>query len=123
MNLTNIKMMQCLDTLQQIAHKTYGKLGYAIARNIRKISDELIEFEEIRLNYITTHGKQDKDGNYILHKGTKEYDNFIKEISILAEIEHNVDIYKVDAELIFESSLTAQEIIDLDFMINHEGEE
>ena len=87
-----------------------------LKERLQKITNELREIKNEKKN--KPKGYRRPKEEVIYEKQLRSNKN-----SILAEIEHNVDIYKVDAELIFESSLTAQEIIDLDFMINHEGEE
>ena len=48
MKLTNQKMDECFIALNSIAERTNGKLGYAIARNIRKLSEELVEYQSLK---------------------------------------------------------------------------
>lgn len=117
MKLTNIEMSNHLNSLNQISNKAKGKLGYAVARNIRKISDELIEFENIRLEHIHKYGTDNGNGECVIKKDTEEYYKFITDMQEFANISHDVDIYTVDAEIVMESDLTADEINMIYFMI------
>lgn len=117
MKLTNIEMSQHIKSLQDISSKVKGKLGYAVARNIRKISDELIEFENIRLEHIRKYGTDNGNGECVIKKDTEEYDRFLTDMQEYATISHDVDIYAVDAEIVMESDLTADEINMIYFMI------
>lgn len=118
MKLTNIQMSNNLLYLNKIANKTKGKLAYAIARNIRKISNEVCEFEKIRNDLIAKYGTADENGISSIKANTDAYDKFLKEIEEYIYIEHDVDIYKISEEEIFKSDLTANEILWLDFMID-----
>lgn len=120
MKLTNIKMSNYLNSLQQISNKVKGKLGYAVARNIRKISDELIEFENIRLEHIRKYGTDNGNGECVIKKGSEEFNMFLTDMQEYVTIAHDVDIYMIDTEEIFKSDLTADEITNIDFMINEE---
>lgn len=118
MKLTNIEMSNKLLYLNKVADKTKGKIAYAIARNIRKISNEVCEFEKIRNDLIAKYGTTDENGISTIKVNTDAYDKFLEEIKEYMYIEHDVDIYKINQEEIFKSELTANEIIWLDFMIN-----
>lgn len=120
MKLTNIEMSNHLNSLNQISGKVKGKLGYAVARNIRKISNELIEFENIRLEHIHKYGTKNDNGDCFIKKDTEEYNKFLTDMQEYAVIAHDVDIYMINAEEIFKSDLTADEITTIDFMINEE---
>lgn len=117
MELTNIEMSNYLSSLRSISDKITGKLAYAVARNIRKISNELIEFDKVREEHIRKYGTKNDNGEYVIHKDTEAFDSFVKDMEEYAMISHDVDIYMVDAEDVFKSNLTADEILKLDFMI------
>ena len=118
MKLTNIEMSNHLNSLNQISSKVKGKLGYAVARNIRKISDELIEFENIRLEHIRKYGTVNENGECVIKKDTEEYHKFITDMQEFANISHDVDIFMINADIVMESDLTAEEMIKIEFMIN-----
>lgn len=119
MKLTNGEMNIYLNSLTDISVKVKGKLAYCVARNIRKISNELIEFERIKNDYICEHGHEE-NGRYIININTKEYADFLIFIKEYIEIEHDIDIMLVESEEIYKSDLTGDEILKLDFMIKEE---
>lgn len=117
MELTNVKMTNYLESLYRISSKAKGKLGYAVARNIRKISDELVEYENLKNEYIRKHGEKTDNGDYVIHKDTDAFVSFLKDMQEFAFISHDVDIYMVNVEDIENSDLTADEILNIEFMI------
>ena len=117
MKITNIDMDKHLSFLNSISSKVTGKLAYAIARNIRKITSELIEYNEIRNNLIEKYGEVNDNGRYTISVGTEAFNKFVNDIGEYTLIEHEVDICEVDEETICNSSLTAEEMLQLDFMI------
>lgn len=117
MKLTNIEMSNHLKSLRSISTKVRGKLGYAVARNIRKISNELIEFENLRLEHIRKYGTENENGECVIKKNTEEYHKFLTDMQEYATIAHDVDIYNVDADIVMNSDLTADEMIKIEFMI------
>lgn len=122
MKLTNIKMNLYLSFLKSISNKVTGKLGYAVAKNMRKIASELIEFENIKNEYICEHGEKDKDGVFTIKKDSNEYKAFLDYIEEYALIEHEVDIFEIDEEELAKSNLTAEEMLNLEFMIKKDEE-
>ena len=120
MKLTNLEMFNYLNALDNISDKVYGKLGYAVARNLRKITNELIEFEDMRLKIFYKYATLNKDNEYELQPNTESYQKFINEINEIAMISHKVDIYKIEPDLVIESNLSAKELNDLIFMIKDE---
>lgn len=117
MKLTNIKMNLCLNFLKSISTNVTGKLGYAVAKNMRKIANELVEFENIKNEYICEHGKKDENGIFSIEKDSDEYKAFLDYIEEFANIEHEVDIFEIDEEELEKSTLTAEEMLNLEFMI------
>ena len=122
MKLTNVTMNTYLNSLNKVSNKVNGKLAYYIARNIRKIHNELIEFENIRNDYIRKYGTVNENGDYFISVNSNEYENFLNFISEYASIEHEVDITTVSEKDFFNSNLNANEILELDFMIKEDTE-
>ena len=119
MKLTNATMSLHLNSLTALSSKVKGKLAYCVARNIRKLTNELIEFENIKNEYICKHGTETEDGRYSIEINSDEYKNFLEFIKDFISIEHDVDIFMVSEEDIYNSDLTADEILSLDFMIEN----
>ena len=120
MIFTNATMNLHLNSLNTLSKKVKGRLAYAVARNIRKLTNELIEFENIKNDYIIKYGEKSEDGRYSIDLKSDEYKNFLEFIKDYISIEHDVDIFMVSEEEIYTSDLTADEILSLDFMISDE---
>lgn len=122
MKLKNVQMSNYIDRLQAVADKATGRLGYAVAWNLRNLATVNQEFAQIKNDLIDKYGKPQEDGkgNQVIgiDRGTEEYSKFLDEISEYAEIEHEVDVFKVQPEDVYPSSLTASEILGIDFMID-----
>jgi hypothetical protein len=114
-------MNKYMKSLNDVSEKVSGKLAYCVARNIRKLKDELIEFENMRNEYICKHGEVDENGNYFIKIDSDEYVKFCEFINELMNIEHEVDIMNIEKEELFKSTLNANEILELEFMINTDG--
>lgn len=123
MELKNYEMSNCLNYLKDIAPKVTGKLAYAISRNMRKISNECVEFEKLRIELIQKYGVEDEHGDISIDRNSENYIKFLKELEVYANITHEVDIYKVDADELFASDLNANDMLFLEFMINDKTSE
>lgn len=117
MKLSNATMSLYLNSLTTISSKVKGKLAYCVARNIRKLSSELTEFEKIKNEYICEHGTETNDGRFMIETNSDEYKKFLEFIKDFVSIEHDVDIFMISEEEICNSDLTGNEILSLDFMI------
>lgn len=117
MKLTNATMNTYLNSLNKVSDKVNGKLAYYIARNSRKIHNELIEFENVKNNYIRENGTLNENGDFFISINSNEYEKFLNFINEYAFIEHDVDIATISEEEFFNSNLNANEIFELDFMI------
>ena len=111
MILTNLEMLNFLSNLNSISDKVTGKVAYFVARNIRKISSELTEFNQIKDKYI--YEKQ----LYDITEESQEYQDFLLYINQFIDIKHEVEISKIDAKELYNSNLTAKDILELGFMI------
>lgn len=116
MILKNLEAERCLSALKLISKKVSGKFGYAVARNIRELNSSLSEYTQLKNELIVKYGEQ-KGNEFSLSQNSKKYVDFAKEIKPIAEIEHDVPIMLVDAEEVYSSELTADQIGELFFMI------
>lgn len=117
MKLKNSEISFYTQNLQNISTKVSGKLAYIIARNLRKLVDEIKEYEQIKNDLIVKHGTVNDDGVSFININTPEYKDFLKEINEYANIEQEVNLLKINPEDLYSSTLTAQEILSIDFMI------
>lgn len=95
-------------------------IGYAAARNARILQTELTEFEQKRDALIMEYGEQDTDeqGNYVGYRVNPESDtfaNFVEALNELAQIELDVDIFKIPYEEAI-GKLSGIELLKIDWM-------
>lgn len=117
MKLTNKEMDEYLALLNDIAEKTTGKLGYGIARNIRKLSNELVEYNALKNKTIIKYGEKTENGNSSIKVGSEAYDKFLSEMEDVMNISHNVDIFLIPEGDVINSDLNGKEMLAIDFMI------
>lgn len=123
MKLTNIEMSAYLNSLKEISGKTKGKLSYAVARNIRKLTNELVEFENIRNDLICKYGAEVKAENRFVidpQNNPEGFEKYWKDMQEYVYISHEIDIFKIDPIEFETSDLTAEDIMNIEFMINEE---
>lgn len=116
MILKNNEADYYLTVLKSISKDVSGKLGYAVARNIRGFNNSLKEYTQFKNELIVKYGER-KGNEFSLSQNSKKYKDFQNELKPLAEIEHDVPIMLIDAEDVYNSSLTADKIGELFFMI------
>ena len=119
MKYTNIQLRTYFDILNSIASKATGKLAYIIARNARKIFEELQEYTKIRNDKLYQYGE--KKGNQLfLSADSPNYQKFLTEMAEYDEIESELSFLKVEPKDLYTSNLNAIEIDQISFMINDE---
>lgn len=116
MKLTNRQMDEYFNALGDISEKTTGRLAYGIARNMRKLSEELVEYQTMKNKAIVKYGEKNDDGTYGVLIGSESYEKFIQEMKEVMDISHDVDIFKVKENDVINSSLNAKEMLAIDFM-------
>lgn len=122
MKLKNSEISNYAVNLQNISTKVKGKLAYIVARNLRKLVTEIQEYEEIKNSLIEKYGSKDENGILSVTIGSDEYKEFIKEISEYATIEQDIDLLMISPDDLYETELTAQDILSIDFMIEETTE-
>lgn len=116
MKLTNETADFYLSVLRIISPKVSGKLGYAVARNIRELSTSLKEYTQIKNSLITKYGEQ-SENEITLSAGSENFQKYQAEISEYAGIEHDINIMPIEPEEIYKSALTADVISNIMFMV------
>ena len=116
MILKNIEADRYLSMLKSISKEVNGKFGYAVARNIRELTNSLKEYMQIKNELIVKYGEQ-KGNEFSLSVNSEGFKAFQNELKSYADIEHDVPIMSVEAEEIYGSILTADKISELFFMI------
>ena len=123
MKLTNIQMDNYLQALRNISEKVTGKFAYAVARNIRKIADELVEYQNLKDKTIIKYGEENDNGTSSIEVGSEAFKKYLEEMSEYTNITHDVPIQKIDQDTLLSSKLNANEILTIDFMIQEETDE
>lgn len=117
MTMTNIEMLNRLTYLQSISSKVTGRLAYAVARNIRKITNECQDFMNIKDDLVRKYGTTTEDGNIVIQQNTEPYSKFMDELKVYTDLQCDVDICIVDEKELWESALNADEMLMIEFMI------
>lgn len=117
MKLTNKDAETYYNNLMSISDKITGKFAYIVSRNIRKLNTELKEYLDIKNDCIKKYGEEGEDGIYSLRADSPKFNDYLTEMSQYDNIDIEVDIMKVNSDVICESPLTASEMLLVDFMI------
>lgn len=124
MELTNTQMSTYLYSLEQIAPKTQGKLAYAIAKNMRKLENELVEYNDIKNKALAKYGTVDENGFYSIKvDGSEAFRKFAEEMQPYNDDISDVNITMVAPDDVYNSGLNGAETAQILFMIRDEEEE
>lgn len=113
MKLSNAVMFESIQALTAV--KEQGKLGYACARNLRKLLDACKEYMEVRDQLMVEYGTPQGDGRFTFEQNKAQA--FAEAIREYATIEHEVDVFQVDEETFCSGTLTTKEMYALDWMV------
>ena len=114
--MTNMEMfnaIQCISEANEI-----GKLGYALARNLRKLTNECKDFLDWRDKLLIKYGEHTGEGHYQILPEKQE--DFRSELKELEGISHDVDIYQIPESLFTSGHLTTKQMYALDWMVKEE---
>lgn len=117
---TNGQMSVISDALEKYLDRK-DKIGYACARNYRKINDASLEFLKIRESAFKEYGEQEigEDGKptgaVFVDVKSENFSKFKEAVDAYVDIEHDVDVMmlKYDEAI---GNLTGKELLELDFM-------
>ena len=117
MKMTNAQMFDSLVVLNQ-AEET-GVLGFAIAQNRRKLTEELKEYAAKRDELLRKYGTDEGDGRFTI--ATDDVQAFSAELRPFAEMTADVNVRQISEEEFCSGSLTSSQMLVLDWMVK-EGE-
>jgi len=120
MQLTNKEADFCWSALNEIANKVSGKLGYAVARNLRTIGNSLKEYADIKNELINKYGEKSENGDTTLYGASPNFEKYLEEIDEYSNITHDINIMQVSPEEVYKSPLTANVITNIMFMIKED---
>ena len=118
--MTNAQMWESIQTLTGINNET-GKLGYACARNLRKLMDACKEYMEIRDRLMMEYGTSEGNGKFTFTPEKAQL--FTEAIKEYALIEHDVDVYQVSEDVFCSGKLTSKEMYALGWMVADTAQE
>ena len=110
--MKTIEAFNLLTFLNGIATKCKGKLGYAVARNIRVLNTELTEFQNKRNELIKKYGTNDGD-NIFIENGSEAFFSFQNEMKEYVNIELDISLMKVGQDVLENSDLSADILLVL----------
>lgn len=113
--MTNNEMANYIELLSG-CHET-GKLGYAIARNLRRMKDAATEYLNLRADLFRKFGRPvDGDpGSVCIPK--EHVEAFRNELREVADIAHDVDVFTVPPDVIWSGGLTSDQMSQMLWMV------
>ena len=123
--LTNKEMGDRIESLYGLLdHRDI--VGYAAARNLRRLQDAAREYLEIRDGLLCEYGirEVDADGNptarFTLDPTSSEGRKYLDEIARYEDISHDVDVFRIPLEDTV-GILSGREMLALDWMLEGGG--
>lgn len=127
MKLTNAEMDKMIAQVEPYLARN-DVIGYAAARNVRILKSAAREYIDIREKKVMEHGEPvtDEDGKPTgavqIRFDSPNWPKFESELNEFAAIEHDADIFKIDASKAI-GALTGREILDIEWMLEFGDED
>lgn len=114
MKMTNEEMGVNIEVLAAL--KETGKLGYAVARNLRKMKEEAKEYLDLRRELLSKYGKPTDDGKiFVFGENFKHYQ---EELGDIPKIEHEVEVFTVSEDEFIAGGINSQQMaVLMDWMV------
>lgn len=116
MILTNSKMFDSLLVLNQMEEK--GVLGFAIAQNRRKLSEEVKEYAAKRDELLKEYGTDEGDGRFTIL--AEKVPAFSAALRPFAEMTADVAVRQVSEADFCGGNLTSSQMLALDWMVKED---
>lgn len=116
MKLTNEQMLNSIVMLAKLEEK--GMLGFAIAKNRKKLTDECKEYSEKRDELLKEFGEDIGNGQFQLPPD--KVNDFLEALKPYAELEVDVAVMTVSPDVFCSGSLTSSQMFALDWMVTEE---
>ena len=85
-----------------------GSIGFKIAYNIRKLSDELREYVQFKQELFKKYGEE-VEGNLVINKESENFPLFVKELNELDQ-EIEIPLMKFSEKDLIDSGLSAKQM-------------
>lgn len=121
MNLSNFLMEDYINILSNFLDRK-DVIGYAAARNYRRLADASLDYSKIKSDLLTEYGTplKDENGNdtntMAINQSDPNFDEVKSKLEISGNIRHDVTIFTITYEDVI-NELTGNEILQLDWMI------
>ena len=112
--MSNVQMETAVRELSPLLERA-DMLGYAAARNTRLMRESLTEYIAEHDRLVRKHGMQ-RDGRYCIEPGGDEEAAFREELAPFAEVEHEIDVFRVPEESAI-GVLTGRQFLSLSWML------
>lgn len=116
MTLTNAQMFDSLLVLNQAEEK--GVLGFAIAKNRRKLAEEVKEYAAKRDELLKEYGVEQEAGRYQIP--AEKVPAFSAALRPYAEMTADVAVHRVSVEDFCSGSLTSTQMQVLEWMVKED---
>ncbi|MCD7881065.1 MAG: hypothetical protein LUG47_05275 [Clostridiales bacterium] len=113
--MSNEEMGRCVEILSTL--KESGKLGYAVARNLRLLRTAATEYLDARAKAFQKYGTADQNTG----TSTISVTDYVRELGEIPYISHEVDLYQVDEETFISGSLTSDQMSALLWMVKEDS--
>ena len=113
MKMTNEQMLNSLTVLSRLEEK--GMLGFAIARNRKKLTEEVKEYAEKRDELLKEFGEDVGNGQFQL--ANDKVADFIEALKPYADLEVDVAVMTVSQDVFCSGDLTTSQMLALDWMV------
>ena len=107
-----IKQVEIIKSVLETMLDTKGIVGYKIARNLRMINEELIEYENVKRELFRKYGREENN-QLIIDRDSENYPLFLGELKPYQEQEVEFDFKKITEEELAESGLSANQMMFL----------
>lgn len=120
MELTNMQMEQMVDSLMKYLDRR-DIIGYAAARNVRILSNELTEYMAFKSDLFRKYGEKELDddgkptGNMFISLESENLKDYMSQIEDIAKAKSNPEIFKIDYGQALDV-LSGKEILEIDWM-------
>ena len=105
-----IKQAEIIKTVLETMLDTKGIVGYKIARNLRMINEELIEYENVKRELFRKYGREENN-QLIIDRDSENYPLFLGELKPYQEQEVEFDFRTFTEEELAESGLSANQMM------------
>lgn len=117
--MKNIEIFENIQTIQR--QNETGKLGYALAKNLRKMTDAAQEYLVERDNALMKFGEDQGNGQFRIPK--EKLPEFIMHMSEYDDLESEFQVYHIPEDVFYSGSLNTKDMYTLAWMVEPDDKE